>query len=45
VRFKKIVKLTYHTCAFNSLTFFECEAQATGNRSYVNMQNLAWENS
>jgi hypothetical protein len=42
-RFKKIVKLSDHTCACNDLTNFECEAQATG--SYVNLQKLAWKNS
>jgi hypothetical protein len=40
---KKIVKLMDHTCAYNGLTNFECEAQATGNGSCVNMQNLAWK--
>ena len=42
---KKIVKLTDHTCACKNLTNFECEAQATGNGSYVNLQKLAWKNS
>ena len=34
-----------HTCACNRLTNFECEAQATGNGSYVNLQKLAWKKS
>jgi hypothetical protein len=34
-----------HTCACNDLTNFECEAQATGNGSYVNFQKLAWKSS
>ena len=38
MRFKKFVKLTNHTCACNDLTNFECEAQATGNGSYVKLQ-------
>ena len=33
------------TCACNGLTNFECEAQATGNGSYVNLQKLPWKNS
>ena len=39
------MKLTDHTCACNGLTSFECEAHATRNGSYVNLQNLAWKNS
>jgi hypothetical protein len=45
MRLINFVKLTDHTCTCSGLTNFECEAQATGNRSYVNMQNLAWKNS
>ena len=45
VKVEKFVKLTDHTCACNNLTNFECEAQATGNGSYVNLQKLAWKNS
>ena len=41
--FIKFVKLTDHTCACNNLTHFECEVQATGNGSYVNLQKLPWE--
>ena len=37
------MKLTDRTCACNGLTNFECEAQATGNGSYVNLQKLAWK--
>ena len=39
-KFKKFVKSTNHTCACNRLTNFECEAQATGNGSYVNLEKL-----
>ena len=35
MKFKKFVKLTDHTCAYNDLTNFE-----TGNGSYVNLQKL-----
>ena len=38
MRLKIFVKLTDHTCACNDLTNFECEAHATGNGSYVNLQ-------
>jgi hypothetical protein len=41
----KIMKLTDRTCACNNSTSFECEAQAPGNESYVNLQKLAWKNS
>ena len=34
-----------YACAFNNSTSFECEAQAPGNGSYVNLQKLAWKNS
>ena len=44
-RFNKFVKSTDHTCACNDLTSFECEAQATGNGSYLNLQKLAWKTS
>ena len=40
IRFKKFVKLTNHTCACNDLTNFECEAEATGNGTYVNLKKL-----
>ena len=43
--FKKFVKLLDHTCVCNDFTNFECEGQATGNGSYVNLQKLAWKNS
>ena len=36
-RFKKIVKLSDHTCACNDLTNFECEA--TGYGIYVTAEN------
>ena len=39
------MKLTDRTCACNNSTSFECEAQAPGNESYVNLQKLAWKNS
>ena len=43
---KKIVKLTDHTSACNSLTNFEYEPHAmTGNGNYVNLQKLGWKNS
>ena len=32
-------------CAFNNLTSFECEAQAPGNGSYINLQELRLKNS
>ena len=41
---QKFVKLTDRTCACNVLTNFECEVQATGNGSYVNLQKLLMEN-
>ena len=34
-----------HTRDCNDLTKFECEAQATGNRSYVKLQKHTWKNS
>ena len=44
--FKKIVKLTDHTSACNSLTNFEYEPHAmTGNGNYVNLLKLGWKNS
>ena len=43
--FKKFVKSLDHTCVSNDFTNFECEGQATGNRSYVNLQKLAMKNS
>ena len=39
------MKLTDHTCACNNSTSFECEVQAPGNKSYINLQKLAWKNS
>ena len=45
MKFKKFVKLKDHTYACNDLTNFECEVQATGNGSYVNLQKLPWKNS
>jgi hypothetical protein len=42
MRFKKFVKLTGYTYAFNSLTNFEHVAPAmTGNGNQVNLQKLA----
>ena len=40
IKFEKFVKLTDLTCACNDLTNFECEAQATGNGSYMNLKKL-----
>jgi len=37
------VKLTDCTCACNDLTSFECEAQATGNGSYVKFADTSME--
>ena len=46
LRWKKIVKLTNHTCACNDLTNFEYVVHVmTGNGCYVNLQKLAWKNS
>ena len=45
IKFEKFVKLTDHACVCNDLTSFECEAQAPGNGSYVNLQNFSWKNS
>ena len=44
MRFKKFVKLLGHTYVCNDFTSFECEAQATGNGNYVNLQKIAWKN-
>ena len=42
IRFKKLVKLTDHACAFNDLTNFEYEGHAmTENANYVNLLKLA----
>ena len=42
---KKIVKLNYHTNAYNSLTNFEYEVnETTGNGNCENLLNLAWKN-
>ena len=38
--FKKFVKLLDHTCVCNDFTNFECEGQASGNGSYVNLHKL-----
>ena len=43
--FKKFVKLLDHTFVCNDFTNFECEGQATGNGSCVNLQKLAIKNS
>ena len=44
IRFRKIVKLTGHTCVCNDLTNFECEAQATGNGSSEHFWETCMEN-
>ena len=44
IRFKKVVKITDHTCACNDLTNFEYEGHSTtGNGSYVNLQETCLE--
>ena len=43
--FKKFVKLLDYTCVCNDFTNLECEAQAIGNGTYVNLQKLAMKNS
>ena len=46
IRLKKLVNLTGHTWASNSLTNFEYEShEMTGNRSYANLLKLVWKNS
>ena len=43
---KKVVKLTHHAYACNSLTYFHLEAYViTGNGSYVDQLTLAWKHS
>ena len=40
------MKLTDHTCTCNDLTSFQYEGKVmTGNGSYLNMLEFAWENS
>ena len=47
MRFKRFVKLTNHTYAYNDFTYCleYVVYEMTGNGSYLNWQKLVWKNS